>query len=232
MTISDAESDHTALQANAHTDTASGEHAQPTRAGFADLRRGLFSALIGFAAYYGARYCGAPPLEALLVSTTASALRVAYSAWRTRRFDPIAGFLMAADGITLAVGLLSRSPVITMLGQHIPGIVFEIFVIIGLVRNRPITESLLAWLRPGWVEQHITQRDWGTAETHAYHRTHQRLTLAVAIAGLLHLVAAAIVIFTLPVDIAKGALGLLALATDAVIVAIVVGGIGKFVRRQ
>lgn len=205
---------------------------QPAAAGFADLRRGLVSAAIGLAVYYGARYCGAPVLEALLLSTLASAMRVVHSAWRTRTIDPIAGFLMAANGITLAVGLLSRSPVITMLGQHIPGIVFEACVIVGLARNRPVTASLLAWLRPGWAEQHIAGSAWSASEARAYHRTHMRLTLAVAIAGLLHLVAAAIVIFTLPVDIAKATLGLLALATDGVILLIVLVGIGRFLRRR
>ncbi|BBZ25813.1 hypothetical protein MMAD_01080 [Mycolicibacterium madagascariense] len=47
----------------------------------------------------------------------ASGLRVAYSAGRTRTVDPVAGFLMAANGITLTVGLVSRSPVITMVGR-------------------------------------------------------------------------------------------------------------------
>jgi hypothetical protein len=58
-----------------------------------------------------------------------------------------------------------------------------------------------------------------------------RLTLAVAVAHTLHLTAATIVIFTLPVDIAKGLLGLLALGTDAIVLAIVLGGIGYFLRR-
>ncbi|OBG88671.1 hypothetical protein A5699_16350 [Mycobacterium sp. E802] len=202
------------------------------RSGFADLRRGLVSAALGLAAYYGARYLGASPVEALLTSTAVSALRLGFSAVRTRTFDPIAAFLVTANGITLAVGLLSQSAVITMLGQHIPGVVFQLFVTVGLFRQRPITESLVNWLRPGWVQQYIANREQSDAEARAFHRKHMRLTLAVAIAGFVHLAAAAFVIFTLPVDIAKGTLSALALATDVVIVAIVLGGIGQFHRRR
>jgi hypothetical protein len=70
------------------------------------------------------------------------ALRVGYAAVRARRFDPIAGFLLAADRATVVIGLA----------------------------------------------------------------------------------------FTLPVDIAKGLLGLLALGADAIVLAIVLGGIGYFLR--
>jgi hypothetical protein len=43
-----------------------------------------------------------------MISTAASALRVGYAAMRVRRFDPIAAFLLAADGVTvdIAKGLL------------------------------------------------------------------------------------------------------------------------------
>lgn len=202
------------------------------RSRFADLRRGLVSAALGLVAYYGARYVGTSPVEALLTSTAVSALRLGYSAVRTRTFDPIAAFLMTANGITLAVGLLSQSAIITMVGQHIPGVVFQLFVTVGLFRQRPITQSLVNWLRPGWVPQHTANREHSDAEARAYHSKHMRLTLAVAIAGFVHLAAAAIVIFTLPVDIAKGTLSALALATDVVIVAIALGGIGQFRRRR
>ncbi|BBY67738.1 VC0807 family protein [Mycolicibacterium helvum] len=195
-----------------------------------DLRRGLISVVVGLGVYYGARYLGATPLEALLFSTTASALRLAYSACRARTFDPIAGFLMTADGITLIVGLLSRSPTVTMLGQHIPGVVFQVFVFVGLARNRPITESLLAWLRPDWAQLRVCQHDQHSAEARIYHRLHMRLTLAVATAGLIHLIVAAVVIFAVPVDVAQATLGLLALATDGVILVVVIGGIGRFIR--
>ncbi|WP_305800095.1 VC0807 family protein [Mycobacterium sp. GA-1841] len=188
--------------------------------------------VIGFAAYYGARYCGQNPLEALLISTVASTLRVGYSAWRTRAFDPIAGFLMAANGITLIVGLLSQSPVITMLGQHIPGVVFQVFLMVGLARNRPVTEALLAWLRPDWVEQQIAKHRWTAAEIEGYHRKQMRLTLVVAAAGLIHLIAAAAVIFTLPVDVAAGMLGVLALTTDAIILTVVIAGVGRLLGKH
>ncbi|WP_431241027.1 VC0807 family protein (plasmid) [Mycolicibacterium aichiense] len=186
---------------------------------------------LGLAVYYGVRLLGGTPLEALLFSTTASAMRLAYSALSSRKFDPIAAFLMSADGITLIVGLVSRSPQVTMLGQHIPGVVFLMFVIVGLARHRPITESLLTWLRPNWVQRHAAN-DGDAPDLRAYHRTHIRLSIAVATACLVHLAAAAIAIFTLPVDIARGTLGLLALITDALIAIIVIGGVGRFLRRD
>ncbi len=46
-------------------------------------------------------------------------------------------------------GLLSQSPVTTMFGQHIPGMVFGISLIASLIRNRPATELLVEWFRPG-----------------------------------------------------------------------------------
>jgi hypothetical protein len=55
----------------------------------------------------------------LQLTGTAEAGRDA--ATRARRLDPIATFLLAADGVTVLVGLASQSPAITMLGQHIPG---------------------------------------------------------------------------------------------------------------
>jgi hypothetical protein len=109
--------------------------------GYSELRRGLISLIVGMGSYYGARYLGAAELAALMISTVVSALRVGYAAIRARRFDPIAAFLLAADGVTLVVGLASQSPVTTMLGSHIPGIVFEIFLIVGLIRNRYTTTS-------------------------------------------------------------------------------------------
>ncbi|MBO0882883.1 MAG: hypothetical protein J2P17_21615, partial [Mycobacterium sp.] len=71
-----------------------------------------------------------------------------------------------------------------------------------------------------------SKRNWRTFDL-----VHMRLTLVVGIAGMLHLIAATIVIFTLPVDIAKGLLGVLSLGTDAIILAIALGGIGYFLRR-
>jgi hypothetical protein len=200
--------------------------------GYGELRRGVLSLLLGMGSYYGARYLGAAALDALLISTAVSALRVGYAALRARRFDPIAAFLLAADSVTVVIGLLSQSPVITMFGQHIPGIVFEIFVIAGLLRHRPITESLINWFRPGWVHHHVANHTWTGTDAHAYHRTHMRLTFAVAIAQLLHLALATVVILALPVDIAKGLLGILALGTDAVVLVIALGGVGHFLRRH
>jgi hypothetical protein len=50
---------------------------------------------------------------------------------------------VAADGITLAVGVFTRSPITTMFGQHIPGVTFLAFVIGGRALGRPATESLV-----------------------------------------------------------------------------------------
>ncbi|WP_052915627.1 VC0807 family protein [Mycobacterium haemophilum] len=210
----------------------SNDPARPHTPGYTDLRRGLISLILGMGSYYGARYLSATELAALMISTAVSAVRVGYTAMRARRLDPIAAFLLAADGVTVIVGLASQSPAITMLGSHIPGVVFEIFVIIGLIRSRPITESLIEWFRPGWIQHHIANHTWSDGDARAYHRTHMRLTLAVGIAQILHLTAATIVIFTLPVDIAKGLLGALALGTDAIVLAIILGGIGYFLRRD
>ncbi|MEE3067437.1 MAG: VC0807 family protein [Actinomycetota bacterium] len=200
--------------------------------GSANLRRGVISLILGMGSYYGARYLGASALAALMLSTLVSALRVGYAARRARRFDPIAAFLLAADGVTVIVGLAAQSPAVTMLGQHIPGVVFEIFVIVGLIRHRPITASLIEWFRPGWVQHHIADHNWTEDDASAYHRTHMRLSLTIAVTQLAHLIAATIVIFTLPVDIAKGLLGLLALGTDAIVVATALGGIGCFLRQR
>jgi hypothetical protein len=86
-----------------------------------------------------------------------------------------------------------------MFGQHVPGVIFLAFVIGGLVVNRPITESLVAWLRPGWVRRHLAEHDWTNEDARAYHRLHMGLTLAVAATQTLHLAAATAVILTLPV---------------------------------
>jgi hypothetical protein len=62
------------------------------------------------AAYYGSRALGASPLDARLIGTLVCVVRAAYTALKDRRFDPIACFPMLADGVTLAVGLCTRSP--------------------------------------------------------------------------------------------------------------------------
>lgn len=197
-----------------------------------ELRRGVVSALLGLSAYYGCRLLGVPPLEALLVATVVSALRVLYSAWRIRAFEPIAGFILAMDGLTLAIGLLTQSPAIAMLGQHAPGVIIELFLVISLARNKPATETLLGWIRPGWVQQHIADHEWSDADAQAYHRTHLRLTQAVAVIQMLHLIAATIVIFTLDVDVAKATVGLLSLTSSLVNTTLILGGIGQFLRRH
>jgi hypothetical protein len=231
LTNNDIQLDQQASRAADRQSDSSLRPASRDAPGYSELRRGLISLIVGMGSYYGARYLGAAELSALVISTVVSGLRVGYAAIRARCFDPIAAFLLAADGVTVVFGLASQSPVITMLGSHIPGIVFEIFLIAGLIRSRPITESLIEWFRPGWVHHHIADHAWTENNANAYHRTHMRLTLAVAVAHTLHLTAATIVIFTLPVDIAKGLLGLLALGTDAIVLAIVLGGIGYFLRR-
>ena len=57
---------------------------------------------------------------------------------------------------------------------------------------------------------------------------HMRLTMAVMVAQAIHLAAATFVILTLPVDVAKGTIGLLALATDIAVLVIALGGTGRF----
>lgn len=200
--------------------------------GYGEPRRGLVSLLLGMGSYYGARHLGAGAVDALLISTGMSGLRVGYTALRIRRLEPVAAFLLSADGITLIAGLLAQSPVVTMFGQHIPGIVFGIFLIVSLIRNRPATELLVDWFRPGWVRHHIANHMWTDNDARAYHRTHVGLTFAVTTAHLLHLIAAAAVILMLPVDIAKGVLGILALTADAIALVIVFGGVASFLRRR
>jgi len=121
------------------------------------------SAALGLVAYYGSRAAlGASPLDALLVSTVISAVRVAYSALKDRRFDPIAWFLMGRRTASpLAVGVFTQSPITTMFGQQFPGVVFLAFVIGGLVLGRAGSPSpLVNWLRPGWVEQRVADHNW------------------------------------------------------------------------
>jgi hypothetical protein len=67
-----------------------------------------------------------------MVGAMVSAVRLAYSALRNRRFDPVAGFLVALDGFSLVVGLVTRSARMMMFSNHIPGAIFAIFVIGGL----------------------------------------------------------------------------------------------------
>jgi hypothetical protein len=182
LTNNDIELDRQSSRAaDAHSDSSL-KPARQDAPRYSELRRGLISLIVGMGSYYGTRYLGAAELTALMISTVVPALRVGYAAIRARRLDPIAAFLLAADGVTVVFGLASQSPVITMLGSHTPGIVFEIFLIAGLIRSRPITESLIEWFRPGWVHHHITNHAWTANDAHAYRRTHMRLTLAVAVA--------------------------------------------------
>lgn len=197
-----------------------------------ELRRGIVSALLGLGAYYGCRALAIPPLEALLMATVVSAARVIYSAWRIRAFEPIAGFILAMDALTLAIGLLTQSPAIAMLGQHAPGVIIELFLIVSLARNRPATETMLNWIRPGWVARHIADHEWSQTDAQAYHRTHLVLTSTVAIIQLVHLVVATVVIFTLHPDIAKAVVGLLSLTSTLINITLILGVIGQFLRRH
>jgi hypothetical protein len=201
-------------------------------AGYRDLRRGLLSAAIGLAAYYGARGVGTSPIDALIISTLVCAGRAAYTGIRQRRFDAIACFLMFANAVTLAVAVCARSPVAVMFGQHLPGVVFLAFVFGSLVMRKPMTEALVKWLRPQWVHDHMSQAGRTTDEACAYRRTHMRLTATIAVAQTLHLVAAAIVILTLSVDVAQGLLSLLALGTDLAVLLITLGGVSRFLMRR
>jgi hypothetical protein len=200
--------------------------------GYGNLRCGLLSAMLGLAAYYGSRALGATVLNALLIAAVVCLIRAIYSGVRDRRFDPIAWFIVLADAVTLALGLYTQSPVITLFSQHIPGVIFLVFVIGGLVVKRPITESLVTWLRPGWVQQHIAAHDWTASDARAFHRMHVRLTLAVVAAQTLHLVIGSVVILTLPIDVAKVVLGAVSLVTGIGVLGITIGGIGRFLLRH
>jgi hypothetical protein len=203
-----------------------------TDPGYRDLRRGLLSAAIGLATYFGARGLGASPIDALLLSTAVSAGRAAYVAIKERRFDPIAAFLATANLVTLAFGLGTQSPVVVMFGQHLPGVVFLAFVLGSLVMRRPMTESIVNWLRPQWIHQHATSPTWGAEEAAGYRRTHMYLTSAIAGVQTLHLVAASIVILTLSVDVANGMLGVFAMVTDIAALGITIGGASRSLRRR
>ena len=224
--------DGTSEAAAARTLSASSTPTVKISSGYRDLRRGLLSVVFGLAAYYGARSLGATPVDALLISTLVCAGRAAYAAIRERRFDSIACFLMFANAVTLAVALFTQSPVAVMFGQHLPGVVFLVFVLGSLAVRKPMTEALVKWLRPQWVHDHISTTGLSTDRTSAYHRTHMQLTSAIAVAQALHLAAASIVILTLSVDVAKGLLGVLALATDIAVLAIIIVGTGRSLRQH
>jgi len=195
-------------------------------------RRALLSAVLGLSTYYGARAIGASQLDALMVGAVVSAIRLAYSALRGRRFDAVACFLLVLDGVSLVVGLLTRSPRMMMFSNHIPGVIFGVFVLGGLAMNKPITELIVSWIRPGWVEQHIAEHDWTDSDAQAYHRMHMRLSLAIAILQIVHLAAVAVIILTMPVDVARGVLVVIAMIAGIIIVAITLGGIGRFLLRH
>lgn len=109
-----------------------------------ELRRALLSAAIGLSTYYLARALGAHELQALVLSAATSAVRVAYSAIRHRKFDVIACFLMLVNCTTVAVGFSTRSTTLTMLSGNIPGVFFGAFVIASLVAKRPATELIVS----------------------------------------------------------------------------------------
>jgi hypothetical protein len=185
------------------------------------------STTLGLVAYYGSRALGASPLDALLVSTVISAVRVAYSALKDRRFDPIAWFLMAADGITLAVGVFTQSPITTMFGQQFPGVVFLAFVIGGLALGRPVHR----------VAGELAQAPLGGT---ACRRTQLDVFRCPSLSPYAHEVDDGCdgcasdpprcrnIRHPYTVDVAKGAIGLLALATDIAVLVIALGGIGRF----
>lgn len=202
---------------------------QPPNAKF---RHAVLNISLSVAGYYAARWLGTPSLEALLVSTSLLALGLGYSALKSRAFDPLTFFLLVADLFTLTVGVLTKSPTMTMLGQLLPGVVFELFLIAGVIKNEPITESLVEWVRPGWVEQHVAKHEWTPADARVHHRIHMHLTLVVVILQLLHLLAAVLIIFTLPVDLAKGTMGLLTLVTVIASLTVALSGIARFLRRH
>ncbi|GAB7066092.1 hypothetical protein H7J06_02155 [Mycobacterium hodleri] len=192
------------------------------------LRRALLSAVVGIAAYYGARTFGASPTGALIASAAASAIRIAWVALRDKRIDAIAGFILFLDASTIAVGLITRSPFITLISEHISGVVFAVWVFGGLVLRRPVTETIVAWVRPGWVEQHIDRNTWSTCQAQAYYRAHMRLSLGVAVLHTAHLVAIAVIILTMPIDAAKGLLAAMALGVNVTIPALLVVGLRRF----
>jgi hypothetical protein len=98
--------------------------------------------------------------------------------------------------------------------------------------NKPITELIVSWVRPGWVEQHIAAHDWTAADAQAYHRMNMRLSLAVAILQIIHLIAVVPVILILPVDVARGVLPVISIIASIVIVAATLGCIGRFLLRH
>ena len=197
-----------------------------------ELRRALLTALVVVSTYYVARVVGLSEVGALMAGAAVSATRLTYSLVRNRRFDPVACFLLAMDGSTVIVGLWTQSPRLMLVSHQVPGTLVALFFIGGAVLNKPVTELIVSWLRPGSVQQHIAEHHWTDGDARAYRRMHMRLTRLAAALQAAHLAAAVPILILVPVDISRALLAAIAIGTALVIIVVTLLAVGRFLQRH
>jgi hypothetical protein len=188
------------------------------------VRRILLDIAPSLLAYYGLRACGVSEYIALLTATIVAGLKVAYDAVRARRLDPFAGYLMLNFGLSLAVGVATSDARLLLAGDALVGGIGGLIFLGSCVIGTPLTQVVAARALP-------PRPDVSPEERAGVRRTHIQVSAMWGVGLLLGTAAHLAIIFSLPIDVAKGLITVLSLTSTAVLVALTVVIVKRAVAR-
>ncbi|HEY7008789.1 MAG TPA: VC0807 family protein [Jatrophihabitantaceae bacterium] len=151
------------------------------------------------AAYYLTRVAGGPVYVSLLAATGVAGLRVGYIAFRRRRFDAIAAFLVTVCAVGLAASLLTGSPRLMIAKDSIPTAAAGLVFLGSCAVGRPLT---YAWAKRMTATTPDEERRWAImwADRPGFRRTFQVMAVAWGCGLLLEAAIRLALVFIMPAD--------------------------------
>ncbi|MFD1045709.1 VC0807 family protein [Kibdelosporangium lantanae] len=167
------------------------------------------------AGYFGLRAFGVSTELALLGSTAIAALRVGLVAVRARRFDVIAGFIMAVYGLSLAATLVSGDDHVLLLRDSFTTGVLPLGFLVSCVVRRP-----LVFYAAKRASSPVASTDWDTrwANEPGVRHTFMVLTAGWGFGLLAEAVVRVPLIYLLPSDTMVGLSSVLQLVAIGLLV--------------
>lgn len=184
---------------------------------FAIFKTLLWDIGLALGAYYGARALGFSPYVALLTGTIVAGLRVCYVAFRGRRLDGFAAFLLAVFGVGLALSFITGDARFLLLkdsiGTAVAGLIFLGTCLVG----RPLI--FYAAKRTTGVNDPEREARWETRwqEEPALRRTFLVLSVGWGVGLLIEAVLRVPLIYLLSIDVVPALSTALQIAAFAVL---------------
>jgi hypothetical protein len=169
------------------------------------------------AAYYGLRAVGTSEYVALLSATVVSGVRVVYSAFKARKLDPFALYLLLTFGLSLAVGLSTTDPKLLLAGNTLVNGIGGLIFLGSCVIGTPLTQVVADRLRSNDEDPVVDP-----GEVRRRRRTQVQLSAMWGIGLLLEVAVRLVVIANLSVDAANGVASAISLSVTALLVVVTI----------